>query len=258
MFNDIDWTKRGNSEKCKPKSEHVKNFAERFSRGHWTFLGPCDEKKWYGTLSYTLDGKLRFHRHRDGGTFQRNWSPSVQEHQCSESWNSERKNEWQGYHTLQCGFSKHRTLVSHNSLSKSAQSRRSSFKLVLRVRSTDSESKGVGFGKVRGKRKRAATLKSVKPQEVNSLVQTPRSDNRASVNRRRECLQRFETLENDIQFTRVCEDATFGTRVSIGTSYKTIADEDDGLEIERQHAENTHFFVKIQIPESMQQFQDKL
>ena len=57
MFNDIDWTKRGNSEKCKPKSEHVKNFAERFSRGHWTFLGPGDEKKWYGTLSYTLGGK---------------------------------------------------------------------------------------------------------------------------------------------------------------------------------------------------------
>ena len=128
---------------------------------------------------------------------------------------------------------------------------------MFRVRSTDSESKGGYFGKVRVKRKRAATLKSVKPQEVNSLVQTPRSDNRAPGNRLRECVQRLKTLENDIQFTRVCEDATFGTRVSIGTSYKTIADVDDGLEIERQHAENTHFFVKIQIPESMQQFQDK-
>ena len=39
-------------------------------------------------------------------------------------------------------------------------------------------------------------LKNVKPQKVNSLVQTPRSDNRASGNRLRECLQRFETLEN--------------------------------------------------------------
>ena len=24
-----------------------------FSQGHWTFLGPGDEKKWYGTLSHT-------------------------------------------------------------------------------------------------------------------------------------------------------------------------------------------------------------
>ena len=31
------------------------------------------------------------------------------------------------YHTLQCGFIEHRTLVSHNSLSKSAQYLRSSF-----------------------------------------------------------------------------------------------------------------------------------
>ena len=31
--------------------------AKRFPRGHWTFLGPGDEKKWYGTLSYTPEGK---------------------------------------------------------------------------------------------------------------------------------------------------------------------------------------------------------
>ena len=29
-----------------------KNCAKRFSRGHWTY-----EKKWYGTLSHTLEGK---------------------------------------------------------------------------------------------------------------------------------------------------------------------------------------------------------
>ena len=37
--------------------------------------------------------------------------------------------------------------------------------------------------------------KNVKPQEVNSLVQTPRSGNPASGNRLRECLERFEALE---------------------------------------------------------------
>ena len=51
MFNDIDWTSSGNSERCMSKSEHVKNYAKRFSRGHWTFLGPSDEKKWYRTVS---------------------------------------------------------------------------------------------------------------------------------------------------------------------------------------------------------------
>ena len=53
---------------------------------------------------------MGFHRHTDGGTIQRNQSPSVQEHLCFESWKSETK-EWQRYHTLQCGFIEHRTLI---------------------------------------------------------------------------------------------------------------------------------------------------
>ena len=58
MFNYIEWTKRGNSEKCISNSEQVNMYAKRFPRGHWTFLGPAgDEKKWYGTLSYRLEGK---------------------------------------------------------------------------------------------------------------------------------------------------------------------------------------------------------
>ena len=51
------------------------------------------------------------------------------------------------------------------------------------------------FGKVRGK-ENVQLLKNVKPQEVNSLVQIPRSDDSASGNRLREWLQNFETLEN--------------------------------------------------------------
>ena len=72
-------------------------------------------------------------------------------------------------------------------------------------------------------------LKNVRQQEVNSLVQTPKSDNLASGNRLRECLQRLQTLEKEIQFTRVREDATFWRGVSIGMSYKTIPDVDDGF-----------------------------
>ena len=72
-------------------------------------------------------------------------------------------------------------------------------------------------------------LKNVKPQEVNSLVQTPRSDDPASGNRLRECLQNFETLEKYIQCTTVCEDASLWKRVSVGMCYKTIVDVNDGF-----------------------------
>ena len=36
----------------------MKLHAKRFSRGHWTFVGPGDEKKWYGTRDYKPEGKL--------------------------------------------------------------------------------------------------------------------------------------------------------------------------------------------------------
>ena len=52
-------------------------------------------------------------------------------------------------------------------------------------------------------------LTQVNPQEVTSMVQTPRSDDPVSGNKLRECLQNFETFEKEIRFTKVCEDASF-------------------------------------------------
>ena len=57
MLNDVDWTIKGNDEICVSKSEKVKQYAKRFLQGHWTFLGPGDDKKWHGTLLYTPEGK---------------------------------------------------------------------------------------------------------------------------------------------------------------------------------------------------------
>ena len=71
------------------------------------------------------------------------------------------------------------------------------------------------------------TTKENEPQEVNSLVQTPRNDDPVSENRLRKCLRNFETLEKSMQFTRVCEDASFFHRVSVGMCYKTVLDVDD-------------------------------
>ena len=39
----------------KSNSCEVANYARRFPRGHWSFLGPGSEKKWYGTYSDKLD-----------------------------------------------------------------------------------------------------------------------------------------------------------------------------------------------------------
>ena len=49
MFNDIKWEAKGNNELCVNNSKTKKEYAERFPRGHWSFLGPGSEKKWYGT-----------------------------------------------------------------------------------------------------------------------------------------------------------------------------------------------------------------
>ena len=56
MFNDTVWGEKGNAEKCENNSREVANYACRFPRGHWSFLGPGSEKKSYGTFSDKSDG----------------------------------------------------------------------------------------------------------------------------------------------------------------------------------------------------------
>ena len=68
MFNDIEWTRRGNADQCISNSEQTKNNAKRFSQGHWTFLGPGSE--------------LKLKRTQSDPPTSRN-----QDHQCFGSWN---------------------------------------------------------------------------------------------------------------------------------------------------------------------------
>ena len=37
VFNDIDWTRKGNDGICISNSEKVMKYSKRFSQGHWTF-----------------------------------------------------------------------------------------------------------------------------------------------------------------------------------------------------------------------------
>ena len=56
MYNDIERWAEGNKERCEHNSQTVANYARRFLRGHWSFLEPWSEEKWYGTYSNRPDG----------------------------------------------------------------------------------------------------------------------------------------------------------------------------------------------------------
>ena len=49
MFNGIIWRIKDNERECIANATLVTFFAKRFPAGHWSFLGPGSEKKWYST-----------------------------------------------------------------------------------------------------------------------------------------------------------------------------------------------------------------
>ena len=65
----------------------------------------------------------------------------------------------------------------------------------------------------------------LEPQEVNSLVQTPRRNDGAAGNRLRDYVQQFEELTQE-----ACESAGFIRRVSEGMHYKTVHDVNDDFD----------------------------
>ena len=48
---------RGNKENCIANALRVAEYARTFTQGHWLFLGPGFEKKWYGTHVNKPDGE---------------------------------------------------------------------------------------------------------------------------------------------------------------------------------------------------------
>ena len=59
MYHDKDWRKRGNRENCIANARRVTEYARRFPRGHWSFLGPGSEEKRYRTHVNKLDGEWK-------------------------------------------------------------------------------------------------------------------------------------------------------------------------------------------------------
>ena len=45
MYNNIDWTRRGNKQNCIANALRVTEYARRFPQGRWSFLVPGSKKK---------------------------------------------------------------------------------------------------------------------------------------------------------------------------------------------------------------------
>ena len=112
-------TKNGNDGICISNSEKSRN----------TRLGPGDEKKCYGTLPYTPEGKCDSTATQMVEQFKDTGHP-VFKSISALSRRIPKKEGWQRHNTLQCGCCEHRALIPNHSLSESAQYLMSSFELV--------------------------------------------------------------------------------------------------------------------------------
>ena len=108
MFNDIDWTRRGNSEQCISNSEQVKIYAKKFTQGHRTFLGPGSEKNWCGKSNYFSGGNWQDRANMMVEQFEESGHPV-----SAGSWNLEEEEQQRDF-TLQCECFEHRTLKTNN------------------------------------------------------------------------------------------------------------------------------------------------
>ena len=160
-------------------------------------------------------------------TFQRNWSPSIQLHQCLESWNSEKKKVAD---VPYASMPRHRT---QNSCSAEFTQQISSVSTKQFQAGVKSSLNGLRNKKSRLWRsswqKKTSSWKMWRRKKGILWCKLQGATIGQSGNRLREWIQRFETLEKEIQFSRVCGDATLARRVSVGMSYKTVPDVDDGL-----------------------------
>ena len=80
-------SKRKDDENCISNAEQVM----KFSQGHWTFLGPGSEEKWYGSSSCDQKKENGIRWPANGTAIQGNLTPCVQRYQCPESWDPEDK-----------------------------------------------------------------------------------------------------------------------------------------------------------------------
>ena len=82
MYNDIALGEKENTEICESNSRTVAEYARKFPLGHWSFLEPGSEKKWYGTHTDKPNGFLGQNCREHDGEFLRFRSSNISCLQC--------------------------------------------------------------------------------------------------------------------------------------------------------------------------------
>ena len=57
MFNDVQLERKDNEDSCALTSRKIKEYASNFNDGHWAFLEPGEESKWYQGHAAEYGGK---------------------------------------------------------------------------------------------------------------------------------------------------------------------------------------------------------
>ena len=94
-------------------AEKVKNYAMRFSQGHWTFSGPGSEEKWYGSSSHARKGQWNCTAAKMVQRFKETGHLVFKS--ISALSRGILKEQRHKYHSFQRRFDEHRTLVPNTS-----------------------------------------------------------------------------------------------------------------------------------------------
>ena len=203
MFNDILW--KTDDETCISNAEKVKNYANKFLPGHWTFQGPGSEKKWYcdphdqqGQWDRTANKMVQRFKEIGRGIFKRKRGRTT---------------------TPFNGDSMHTELL---------------FQTVHSVNQISVHAAITGwchqFGLTNEEKERVAIpvdngiLTIVEPEEVDMLVSLPN----LALGNKMQGGASFQILEKRVQMRQSCEKAFFQHLVTAGNCYKIRPDDDDG------------------------------
>ena len=130
MYNDIAWDETGNQEGCEHKSLTVADYARKFPRGHWRFVEPGSEKKWYGTFSGRPDGSWDKTAEQMMMSFSESGHPIVRASSACERGELKKQRRWKEIYSLQWERPEHRVASPNGHFCESAQYLRSSGRYV--------------------------------------------------------------------------------------------------------------------------------
>ena len=92
----------------------VQRFIKRFPAGHWSFLGPGSETKWYSTYNEKTWRRMGQSRWIDADQIRRKRTPSFPSHESIVPRNAQKQKRWKIIYTLLCRWRYDWNCFSHN------------------------------------------------------------------------------------------------------------------------------------------------